>query len=171
MFSKAIANILPISFGNIFLGILVNLLCSSTNAQVATITQNTNNPVTITNQQENWNYHLQSTWIEQANSAFTSPYSGTNSFQNKRATEHTFSFSVFLGYKLPETTELYYNPEIFQGYGLSHTLGIAGFPNGEAVKSSFANLHYNTSRLFLRHTWGLGGEKEKVEDDTRSAGC
>jgi high affinity Mn2+ porin len=62
-------------------------------------------------------------------------------------------------------TELYYEPEVFQGHGLSDTLGMAGFPNGEAVKAAFPNFHYNTSKLFIRQTFGLGGETEKVEDD------
>jgi len=119
----------------------------------------------LVTQTNTWNYHAQSTWIDQANPSFNSPYSGTNSFESKADSEHTFSISLFLGYSLSENSEIYYNPELFQGYGLSHTLGIAGFPNGEAVKAGFSNLHYNTSRLFIRHTWGLGGEKEKIEDD------
>ena len=46
---------------------------------------------------------------------------------------------------------------------MHNTTGAAGFPNGEAQKSNFAYPHYNTSRLFLRQTVGLGGEKESVE--------
>src|SRR5204862_76052 len=52
-----------------------------------------------------------------------------------------------------------------QGFGLSSTTGLAGFPNGEAQKSDFLYPHYHTARLFLRHTFGLGGEQETVESD------
>src|SRR6185295_6205600 len=35
-------------------------------------------------------------------------------------------------------------------------------PNGEAQKSNFPYPHYNTSRLFLRQTFGFGGEQEEL---------
>ena len=111
-----------------------------------------------------WSLHLQSTWIDQAHAAFDSPYEGPNSLTGDSQAERTFSFSLFLGYRLLASTEVYYEPEVFQGHGLSNTLGMAGFPNGEAVKAAFPNLHYNTSKAFIRQTFGLGGEKEKVED-------
>ena len=41
-------------------------------------------------------------------------------------------------------------------------MGAAGFPNGEAQKSNFPYPHYNTSRLFLRQTFGFGGEQEEL---------
>ncbi len=109
--------------------------------------------------------HAQSTWIEQGHPSFNSPYEGPNSFTGPSEWDRTFSLSVFLGYRIWAGTELYLDPEVFQGHGLSDTLGIAGFPNGEGSKAAFPNLHYNTSRLFIRRTFGLGGETEKVEDD------
>jgi high affinity Mn2+ porin len=112
-----------------------------------------------------WSLHTQATYVYQGNSSFPAAYSGPNSFGPNADTEHTFSFTLFLDRAAWNGADLIYNPEIFQGHGLSSTYGIAGFPNGEAVKSGFANLHYNTSRLFLRQVIGLGGEKEKLEDD------
>jgi len=112
-----------------------------------------------------WDVHAQSTFVEQGHFAFPAEYSGPNSLGNASQAEHTFSFSLYLGRKLWEGAALYYDPEVFQGYGLSGTFGVAGFPNGEAVKAGFANLHYNTSRLFIRQNFGLGGPTEKLEDD------
>jgi high affinity Mn2+ porin len=71
--------------------------------------------------------------------------------------------SAFLGVRLWQGGELHYNPELLQGFGLSDTTGAAGFPNGEAQKSNFLYPHYNTSRLYLRQTFGLGGEQETIE--------
>jgi high affinity Mn2+ porin len=71
--------------------------------------------------------------------------------------------SAFLAVRLWQGVELYYNPELLQGFGLSDTTGAAGFPNGEAQKSNFLYPHYNTSRLYLRQTFGLGGEQETIE--------
>ena len=77
----------------------------------------------------------------------------------------TWTVSAFLGVRLWQGGELYYNPELLQGFGLADTVGAAGFPNGEAQKSNFPFPRYNTSRLFLRQEFGLGGEREKVESD------
>jgi high affinity Mn2+ porin len=41
-------------------------------------------------------------------------------------------------------------------------VGAGGFPNGEAQKSNFPYPHYNTSRLYLRQTFGFGGEQEEL---------
>src|SRR5208283_5042897 len=112
-----------------------------------------------------WSLHEQATWIAQGHPSFNSPYEGPNSFTSGSEADRTFSLSVFLGFRVWSDTELYFNPEVFQGHGLSGTLGVAGFPNGESGKAAFPNLHYNTSRLFIRHTFGLGGETEKIEDD------
>ncbi|SDS53733.1 high affinity Mn2+ porin [Opitutus sp. GAS368] len=112
-----------------------------------------------------WSLHTQVTSVEQWHYSFPSAYEGVNSLTHAYEAERTFSFSLYLDRKLWPGAELVYNPEIFQGHGLSQTFGAGGFPNGEAVKSGFPNLHYNTSRLFLRQVFGLGGEKEAVEDD------
>jgi high affinity Mn2+ porin len=111
----------------------------------------------------NWEIHGQTTYIQQGYPRFRSPYLGVNSLTPWPQTRETFTASIFLGVKLWEGAELYYNPELLQGFGLHDTTGAAGFPNGEAQKSNFPYPHYSTSRLFLRQTWGLGGEQETVE--------
>jgi high affinity Mn2+ porin len=70
----------------------------------------------------------------------------------------------YIGRRLWEGGELYINPELAQGSGLSDTLGLAGFANGEAQKAGFPVPHPNFARAFIRQTIGLGGEQEKVED-------
>src|SRR6266540_2645076 len=111
----------------------------------------------------NWEIHGQTTYIHQGYPAFRSPYLGENSFTPWAQSRATFTASAFLGLKLWEGGELYYNPELLQGFGLHDTTGAAGFPNGEAQKSNFPYPRYSTSRLFFRQALGLGGEQEQVE--------
>jgi high affinity Mn2+ porin len=109
--------------------------------------------------------HGQTTFIQQGYPGFRAPYSGANSLTPGSQTRNTWTVSAFIGVRLWEGGELYYNPELLQGFGLNGTLGVAGFPNGEAQKSAFLYPRYNTSRLFFRQTFGLGGERETVESD------
>jgi high affinity Mn2+ porin len=113
---------------------------------------------------KNWSVHAQSTVIGQANAPFPAAYSGPNSLYNGFQVRDTFSVTGYLGYKAPEGTEFYFNPEPFQGFGLSSTHGLGGFPNMEAQKAGIDFPHYNTARLFLRQIWGLGGEQEDLAD-------
>ena len=115
---------------------------------------------------ENWNVHAQTTFILQGYPGFRSPYQGANSLPGGGQTRETWTNTAFLGWRLWDGGELYFNPELAQGFGLNSTLGLAGFSNGEAQKAGFPYPHYNTSRAFLRQTWGLGGEQENIESDT-----
>src|SRR5215467_8348638 len=110
----------------------------------------------------NWEIHGQTTYIQQGYPPFHSPYLGVNSFTPWAQTRATWTTSAFLGLKLWDGGELYYNPELLQGFGLHDTTGAGGFPNGEAQKSNFPYPHFNPSRLFVRQTFGFGGEQEEL---------
>ena len=111
-----------------------------------------------------WNVHGQLTYIEQGYPAFRSPYQGANSLTGGSQIQNTISATAFVGYRAWDGTEIYVNPELMQGFGLSETLGVAGFPNGEAQKSNFPIPRIDIARVFVRQTFGLGGEQETVED-------
>jgi high affinity Mn2+ porin len=109
-----------------------------------------------------WEIHGQTTYLPQGYPGFRALYTGANSLTPAPQTQATWSNSLFLNVRLWEGGEVYYNPELLQGFGLNDTVGVAGFPNGEAQKSNFPYPHYNTSRLFLRQTFGFGGEQEEL---------
>ena len=111
-----------------------------------------------------WNLHGQTTFVGQGYYAFPSPYQGDNSLSGANQAKNTWSATAFIGYRLWEGGELYVNPELMQGFGLSDVHGVAAFPNGEAQKSSFPAPQFNVARAFVRQTFGFGGEQETVED-------
>ncbi|MDF6581120.1 carbohydrate porin, partial [Escherichia coli] len=83
---------------------------------------------------ERWNVHGQFTNVTQWHPSFRSPYSGTNSLTPDNNTKETVDVTLYLGLRLWKGAELYANPEIDQGFGLSNTVGLAGFSSGEAYK-------------------------------------
>ena len=111
---------------------------------------------------DRWEIHGQSTYLAQGYPAFRALYTGPNSLTPSPQAQATWSNSLFLNVRLWQGGELYYNPELLQGFGLSDTVGAGGFPSGEAQKSNFPYPHYNASRLFLRQTFGFGGEQEEL---------
>jgi high affinity Mn2+ porin len=117
-----------------------------------------------------WNVHGQLTYVEQGYPAFHSPYQGANSLSGGSQVQNTTSATAFVGFRPWDGTEIYVNPELMQGFGLSNTLGVAGFPNGEAQKSDFPMPRFNVARIFLRQTFGLGGEQETIEDGPNQLG-
>ncbi|MDE1917103.1 MAG: carbohydrate porin [Sphingomonadales bacterium] len=105
---------------------------------------------------QSWAIHAQATLVVQGVGGFASPYSGDNSLL-PRQTEETADATLYLGVRPWKGAELWVNPEIDQGFGLSNTLGAAGFPSAEAYKVGKSNPYFKLQRAFLRQTIALGG--------------
>ena len=114
--------------------------------------------------------HFQMTTVTQAHRSFDSPYSARNSLQADPEHETTVTATLFLGARLWKGAELYVNPELSGGSGLSHTLGVAGFPNGEAFRVGDAQPHIYLARAFLRQTFAVGPKTEAVEEEANQLG-
>jgi high affinity Mn2+ porin len=112
-----------------------------------------------------WALHGQATLTWQGHPSFTSPYSGPNSLNASTNGRETFDATLYAGLHPWAGGEIWINPEIDQGFGLSNTLGVAGFPSGEAYKVGQATPYAKLQRLFLRQTIDLGGERQKVGAD------
>ena len=113
---------------------------------------------------KSWNFHAQSTLVAQGYPAFRSAYQGPNSLPAGGQTRETWTATAFAGVRLAKGLELYFDPELDQGGGLAKTVGIAGFPNGEAQKGGSEFPKFRAQRYFVRQTIGLGGAQEKIED-------
>jgi high affinity Mn2+ porin len=113
-----------------------------------------------------WSLHAQTTFIRQSHGAFSSPYQGTNSLTPGSENEHTWTATAFIARRLWQGAVAVVDGEMAQGIGLDGTLGIAGFPNGEATRASSSRPHYYFARYLLRQTINLGGAPVAVEDDS-----
>jgi high affinity Mn2+ porin len=110
-----------------------------------------------------YSIHGQATVVSQGNWKFRSPYVGPNSLLPLLNYRTTNTDTLYLDTRLWQGAELAFNPEVSGGRGLSNTLGMAGFPNGEATRvGALAPTPY-VARLFLRQTFGLDGDVERVE--------
>lgn len=114
---------------------------------------------------QDWAVHAQSTFVLQGNARFNSPYQGSNSMDPDPHAKETFDLTLYAGIRPWKGAEIWVDPEIDQGFGLSNTLGAAGFPSGEAYKVGKADPYLKLPRWFLRQTIDLGGKSEKVDAD------
>lgn len=114
---------------------------------------------------ETFGFHGQATIVEQGNLAFASPYAAANSLPGKAEGRETVDLTLFVGVRPWRGAELWVDPEFDQGFGLHNTLGVAGFPSGEAYKVGRDNLYFRVQRLFLRQTIRLGGATTTTEPD------
>jgi high affinity Mn2+ porin len=107
-------------------------------------------------------FHGQATFLGQYDPPFRAPYSGQNSLTPNTARE-TADVTLYAGVRLWQGAEAWINPEIDQGFGLSGTLGVAGFTSGEAYKVGADFPYARLQRAFVRQTIDLGGEVQKVD--------
>jgi len=113
---------------------------------------------------DGWAFHSQTTYVHQFTPGFRSPYRGPHSLIPNQGRE-TWDVTLYAGLRLWSGAEFWVNPEIEQGFGLSNTLGVAGFPSGEAYKLGSAFPYARLQRMFVRQTIDLGGKSEKVDAD------
>jgi high affinity Mn2+ porin len=107
-------------------------------------------------------FHGQVTFLNQYNPPFRAPYSGTNSLIPNESRE-TSDLTLYAGVRLWQGAEAWINPEVDQGFGLSSSVGVAGFPSGEAYKVGADFPYTRLSRAFVRQTIDLGGDTQKVD--------
>jgi high affinity Mn2+ porin len=112
-----------------------------------------------------WGLHAQATVTYQYHPAFTSPYQGPNSLTSAAQGKETFDLTLYAGARVWQGAELWVNPEIDQGFGLSDTVGVAGFPSGEAYKVGASQAYGRVHRAFLRQTVNLAGETTAGDSD------
>ena len=113
--------------------------------------------------EELWSLHFQSTLITQYHPTFQAKYTGTNSMATSESAATAVVATIFGASKVYEGLDLIFNPELAGGRGLSRTLGVAAYPNGEVYRVGDPAPAFVVARLLLRQTIGLGGDKIQIE--------
>jgi len=114
---------------------------------------------------ERFSFHFQQTVITQYKPSFSAKYSGLNSLSTGEETQSSITSTLFGAARLWKGAEAYFNPEISGGSGLSKTLGVAGFPNGETFRVGSSEPKIYIARLFLKQTFEWGAEKDTIQPD------
>ena len=116
-------------------------------------------------EQENWAIHGQATNVWLLQPAFRSPYRGRQSLSPAANGRETVDVTLYAGVRPWPGAEIWLNPEVDQGFGLSDTFGVAGYVSGEAYKVGKAEPYVVVQRGFLRQTIDLGGATEQLDPD------
>lgn len=112
---------------------------------------------------EAWSLHAQATTVLQFHPSFHADYSGANSLDPGNSGRETFDAGLYIGARLRPGAEAYVDPEIDQGFGLSNTLGVAGFTSGEAYKVGDRDPYFRLPRWFVRQTFAAGETRRTVD--------
>ena len=115
--------------------------------------------------EKKFSIHAQATLIPQYHFNFNAAYSGNNSLLPNEPIATSFTTTLYAVYKPFKNTYIYFNPEAAAGKGLSKTLGVAGFPNGEVYRVGDPGLHPFIARLYAEQQFPLSDRTEKSEDD------
>ena len=119
-------------------------------------------PPNVPAAQEAWSVHGQFTNVTQSHPSFAAPYTGQNSLSPNIDSKETTDLTLYAGMRISGGGELWINPEIDQGFGLSNTVGMAGYPSGEAYKVGANAPYLRLPRLFYRHTINLDGVEQTI---------
>ncbi|MDP9048318.1 MAG: carbohydrate porin, partial [Bacteroidota bacterium] len=143
----------------LFVGLIVVAAVAFAQAPVK---RDTNSHNTV--EQERYNFHFQQTIITQYKPAFNAPYTGQNSLLTKEEIQSSITTTFFGVTRLWKGAEAYFNPELSGGAGLSQTLGIAGFPNGETFRVGGVQNKIYIARLYFKQNFEWGKEKDTIEN-------
>lgn len=105
---------------------------------------------------------LQATLIDQQLFKFRSLYEGPHSLLSRNENEKTDSYTLYAGVRLTRGLEVFVNPEMVRGNGLSTGLGLAGFTNGDVVRNPALGMDPYLARYFVRYTLATGHGEEKI---------
>lgn len=123
---------------------------------------------TLLKKPERFSLHMQETTVSQYRPSFHASYTGEHSQLPAEEWATTITSSLFAGLRLWKQAQVFVNPEIAGGSGLSSAFGIASFSNGEAFRVGSPKPTIYLARAYFRQLIPLSTEREWQEDGTNS---
>jgi high affinity Mn2+ porin len=96
---------------------------------------------------------------------FPAAYSGPNSLRNNAQNATSKVYTLYLGYELTRTTEVFLDMESAGGHGMSDALGLAGEPNLDVVRNPDLSQDPYVARLMIRQIIPLSDERVEADRD------
>lgn len=106
----------------------------------------------------------QYTFIDQQQSALTSPYRGPLSLDPEGDRQPTHTLGLYTGWAPYSAAQLYFDTEKFMGAGVSNATGLGGLTNGDVVRQGVTGLkkQFYIARLYARLLLPLGPQRSPV---------
>jgi len=117
-----------------------------------------------------FNLHFQTTYIYQYMPAFYSPYNGVNSLKGAEQKQNSLTATLCLGIRLWKNCDIYINPEIAGGSGLSGAFGLAASTNGETYRVGDPAPQLYLARGYIQQTIRLGKGSTSEADVANQCG-
>ncbi|HTZ74218.1 MAG TPA: carbohydrate porin [Candidatus Aquilonibacter sp.] len=124
-------------------------------------------PVTLFPHSETskWWVSGQGNIVFQWHPSFPAAYSGPNSLRNKAESATSKVYTLYLGYELTSTTEVFLDMESAGGHGVSDALGLAGATNLDVVRNPDLSQDPYVARLMIRQIIPLSSERVEADRD------
>jgi high affinity Mn2+ porin len=124
-------------------------------------------PVTLFPHSETsrWWVSGQGNIVFQWHPSFPAAYSGPNSLRNKAESATSKVYTLYLGYQLTSTTEVFLDMESAGGHGISDALGLAGATNLDVVRNPDLSQDPYIARLMIRQIIPLSSERVEADRD------
>ena len=94
---------------------------------------------------------------------FPAKYSGPNSLNSHAENATSKLYTLYFGYQLTHTTEVYVNAESAEGHGISEALGLAGFTNLDVVRNPGLSHTPYLARFIVRQIIPLSSDRAPAD--------
>ncbi len=110
----------------------------------------------------------QMNFVSQGHPPFPAPYTGPNSLRPISENATSRVLTLYTGYELTSTTELYFDLESAGGHGISNSLGLAGYTDLDIVRVGLSNGTPYVARAMIRQVIPLSEERAPEDRNATS---
>ncbi len=120
--------------------------------------------------QQKINLHFQTTYIYQYKPAFNASYGADHSILKDEEKQNSLTATLYLGVRIWKGGQIYFNPEVAGGSGLSGAFGMAGSTNGETFRVGDPAPSLYIARAYFRQSFSLGNSYDTLQDQPNQLG-